>query len=178
MPISRVKNQNLGYISLHFPRLAFKSLEKKPWGFRVIYLMGFQSWSTLLDCLPDSRYQTRPEFSSENISTLVIPILLIANPNPHCDLQDPPRSRFCRLWISLLPPCFSHTWIFLFHPIPQACSRRGPPPHWALCLEFFLEMIVGLVPSLCVGLNLHITYTESFWALQGRQDHGSQLCSL
>ena len=102
-------------------------------------------------------------------------VLLIANPNPHCDLQDPLRSSFCRLWISLLPPSFSHTWIFLFHPIPQACSCRGPPPHWALCLEFFLERIVGLVPSLCVGLNWHITYTEGFWALQGRQDHGSQL---
>ena len=97
MPISRVKNQNLGYIILQFPRPAFKSLEKKPWGFLAIHLIGFQSRSMLLDYLPDSRYQTRPEFSLENISTLVMPILLIANPNPHCDLQDPLRLSFCRI---------------------------------------------------------------------------------
>ena len=148
MPSSSEKDHSLGYIILQFSRVAFKSLEKKPLGFQVILLKGFQSWPALLAYLPDIRHQIWPEFSFENISTLVTPILLIAKPKPSLWPARPPVvRRLPTLRISLLPPLRPHLILFCFVQSPKPVPALGPPPHWALCLELFLRTITGLAPS-------------------------------
>lgn len=160
VPSSSGKDQSLRYMILQFPRVAFKSLEKKPLGFQAILRKGFQSWPALLAYLPDIRHQIWPEFSFENISTLVTPILLIAKPKPSLWPARPPVIRH-------LPRATSSATLdsFLFHPIPQACSCPGTSSPLGPLFGTLSQDNHRAGSFSCVRLSWHGTSAEGSWAL-------------
>lgn len=121
--------------------------------------------------MPDNRYQTWPEFSLENIKytrhTLSSQTLAIT--------YQAPTIR--RLLPTSLPWPLPPPTLNSLHCIQSSklASAVGPPSSWVPCLELFLEVVTGLVPSLCLGLSQNVTYAEGTHTVQSGLDYGSRL---
>ena len=121
--------------------------------------------------MPDNRYQTWPEFSLENIKytrhTLSSQTLAIT--------YQAPTIR--RLLPTSLPWPLPPPTLNSLHCIQSSklASAVGPPSSWVPCLELFLEVVTGLVPSLCLGLSQNVTYAEGTQTVQSGLDYGSRL---